>query len=82
MAAKIDLSQVGYFIEVNQLGLGVNGSMWAHTDPISQEDKGVRKEVLFSYFHYCQTCPFCTRSEGPILTKTLTKTDFDKSSCF
>jgi len=47
MAAKIDLSQVGYFIEVNQLGLGVNGSMWAHTDPISQEDKGVRKEVDF-----------------------------------
>lgn len=42
---RVDLSHISHFVEVNQLGYRDNGSVWLHTDPVSQKDDNISKEV-------------------------------------
>jgi len=42
---KFNLSHIGYFIELSQLGLDPGGTVFAHSDPISQNVKSVRSKV-------------------------------------
>ena len=45
---KMDLSNIGYFIEVSQVGQMLNGDVWLHSDPVSTgENAHVKREVLF-----------------------------------
>ncbi|XP_020902624.1 nicastrin [Exaiptasia diaphana] len=41
---KLKTSHIGYFIELNQVGLG-DGPLWAHSDPISRKTKEVDEKV-------------------------------------
>ena len=43
--SKINMSHIGYFLEISQLGLDHNGGMFAHSDPISQRSSIVREKV-------------------------------------
>lgn len=42
---KFNLSHLGFFIELSQLGLDVTGSVFAHSDPISQEEKPIKNYI-------------------------------------
>ncbi|XP_057302420.1 nicastrin-like [Hydractinia symbiolongicarpus] len=43
--SKIKLSNIGYFIEIGQVGLGKDGKIFAHSDPISQNKSSVKDKV-------------------------------------
>ncbi|XP_031564484.1 nicastrin-like [Actinia tenebrosa] len=42
---NISTSDIGYILELNQVGLGTNSLLWAHSDPITRADKGVDSEI-------------------------------------
>ena len=43
VTSKINLDNLGYFIEISQVGL--TNTVYAHTDPISQEHDPTKKKV-------------------------------------
>ena len=50
LMSKLNTSNIGYFIELSQLGLGDKGMVYAHSDPISQENDTVKRKVGFFLF--------------------------------
>lgn len=58
----MDLSNIGHFIEISQVGQMFNGTVWVHSDPVSTtSDADVKKEVCFNWLKSDQsvtnTCP-------------------------
>ena len=41
----VNLTHVSHFVELRQLGLTSGDVVWAHSDPISQEDPDTKLEV-------------------------------------
>jgi len=53
LVPKMDLSNIGHFIELSQVGQMMNRNLWLHSDPVSTgKDPDVKKEVeqMESYF--------------------------------
>ena len=40
LMSKLNMSHIGHFIELSQLGLGKDGEVFLHSDPLSQKDEG------------------------------------------
>ena len=43
--ALVNLTHVSHFVELRQLGLTSGDVVWAHSDPISQEDPETKNKV-------------------------------------
>ena len=43
--AFVDVDDIAYYIELKQLGLAEDGKLYAHTDPITQEDQHTKQQV-------------------------------------
>lgn len=41
----VELDHISHFVEVNQLGYRDDGSVWVHTDPVSQKEENISKKV-------------------------------------
>ncbi|XP_071806740.1 nicastrin-like isoform X1 [Asterias amurensis] len=43
--AFVDVDDIAYYLELNQLGLAVDGKLFAHTDPITQQDQPTKTQT-------------------------------------